>query len=56
LSFTLNQVGYALALHQLGLPYQVAYPVAGAAMSLVYFAVTRLWILRIPATERIASG
>lgn len=48
LSFGANQLGYAVALHLAGLPFWLAYPVAAATLSLVYFAVNRFWVLKPP--------
>ncbi len=44
ISFGINQYAYAMALHALGLPYLLAYPVSAAALALVYYRVNNLWV------------
>lgn len=50
-SFFANQLSYAVVLHQIGLPYMVAYPTAAAGMSLIYFAINRFWTFRVPEAK-----
>jgi hypothetical protein len=55
-AFFANQVSYAIVLHQVGLPYMVAYPTAATVMSLVYFAINRFWTFRVPEAEEIETA
>jgi len=50
-AFFANQFSYAVVLHQVGLPYMVAYPAAAAGMSLIYFGVNRFWTFRVPEAK-----
>jgi hypothetical protein len=49
LSFTVNQLGYAVVLHMAGMPYWAAYPASASILSLVYFAINRWWVFQPPA-------
>ncbi len=55
-AFLANQLSYAVVLHQVGLPYMVAYPTAAAGMSLVYFALNRLWAFRLPEVKKAKTA